>query len=89
MSLSEENPGKKKYQSTLTTLLKEPNLSSRKACADPEGGGDRGSRPPFPPEKSQKIGFLSNSGLDPLKNHKAIEPAFNVGPSSAHQQNAI
>ena len=25
------------------------------------------------------------SGLDPLKNHKATKPAFNVGPSSARQ----
>ena len=36
-----------------------------------------------PPEKSQTIGFLSNIGLDPLKNHIATKPAFNVGPSSA------
>ena len=35
-------------------------------CADPEG--DRG---PGPPGKSQNIGFLSNTGPDPLKNHKA------------------
>ena len=42
--------------------------------------GDRGSRPP---EKSQNIGFHSNTGLDPLKNHKAIKPVFNVEPSSA------
>ena len=46
---------------------------------DLEGGG--GSRPP-PPEKSQKIGFFSNTCLDPLKIHKATKPAFNVGPSS-------
>ena len=32
------------------------------SCADPEGG--RGSGPA---EKSQNIGFLSNTGLDPLK----------------------
>ena len=31
------------------------------------------------------IGFLSYSGPDPLKNHKATKPVFNVGPSSAHQ----
>ena len=36
-----------------------------KSCADPEGGGGAGG--PDPPEKSQNIGFLSNSGLDPLK----------------------
>ena len=58
------------------------------ACADPEGGGARIQTPP-PPEKSQKIGFLSNTGPDPLKNHKATKPAFNVGPPSARQRNAI
>ena len=34
------------------------------ACADPEG--DRGSGDSGPPEK----GFPSNTGQDPLKNHK-------------------
>ena len=51
-------------------------------------GGDKGSRP-LPPEKSQNLGFLSNTGPDPLKNHKATKPAFNVGPPSARQRNAI
>ena len=37
----------------------------------------------------KNIGFLSNTGPDPLKNHKATNPAFNVGPSSARQRNAI
>ena len=35
------------------------------------------------------IGFLSNTGPDPLKNHKATKPAFNVGPSLVRQRNAI
>ena len=48
--------------------------------ADPEGG--QGVRTPPPPKN---IGFLSNTGPDPLKNHKAAKPAFNVGPSSARQ----
>ena len=48
------------------------------------GGGSA----PFP-ENHKTIGFLSKSGPDPLKNHKAIKPAFNVSPSSARQQNAI
>ena len=26
--------------------------------------------------------LLSNTGPDPLKNHKATKPAFDVGPSS-------
>ena len=41
------------------------------------GGGGAGG--PVLPEKSQN---LSNTGQDPMKNHKAIKPAFNVGPSS-------
>ena len=44
---------------------------------------------PPPPEKYKIIGFLNNTGPDPLANHKATKPAFNVGPSSARQQNAI
>ena len=55
--------------------------------ADPEGRGGQGVR--THPEKSQKLGFPTNTGPDPLKNHKATKPAFNVGPSSARQRNAI
>ena len=50
------------------------------------GGGDTGGL--NPPEKSQNIGFLSNTGPDPLKNYKS-KLEFNVGPSSARQRNAI
>ena len=49
------------------------------------GGGDSGPNPP-PPEKS---GFLSDTGLDSMKNHKASKPVFYVGPSSARQRNTI
>ena len=49
---------------------------------------ETGGPDPPPPEKSQKIGFLSNTGPDPLKSHKATKPAFNVGPLSARQPNA-
>ena len=43
-----------------------------------------------PLENHKNIGFLSNTGWDPLKLAKLItKPTFNVGPSSAHQQNAI
>ena len=58
-------------------------------CADPEGV--QGVRTPLPPPgKSQKnIEFLSNTGPDPLKNHKVTKPALNVGPSSARQRSAI
>ena len=53
------------------------------------GGGSGGPDPPPPPEKSQNLGLVSNSGPDLLKNHKATEPAFNVGPSSSSQGDAI
>ena len=45
--------------------------------------GGRGSAPPPPTLKNHKnIGFLSNTGTDPLKNHKNAKPGFNVRPSS-------
>ena len=67
--------------------VKQHALSSlaRKACM----GGSRGGTLGSPPEKSQNIGFLCNTGPDPLKIHKATKPAFNVGPSSARQRNAM
>ena len=55
-------------------------------CGSRGGGGGRESGPP---EKLQNIGFLSKSGPDPLKNHEAIKPAFNVGASPSRQRNAI
>ena len=48
----------------------------------------RGGQGSSPAEKSQK-GYLNNTSLDPLKNHKAAKPAFNFGPSSARQRNAF
>ena len=36
------------------------------ACADPDRGTGGLEPYPPPPEKSQKIGFLSNTGPDPL-----------------------
>ena len=36
-----------------------------------------------PPERLQRLWFLSNTAPDPLKTHMATKPAFNVGPSSA------
>ena len=45
--------------------------------------------PPPPPPLEIKKGFLSNTAPDPLKNHKATKPAFNIGPSSARKRNAI
>ena len=52
-------------------------------------GGDRGSGPPPPLKNHKNIGFLSNTGPDPLKNHKAAKPAFNVGPTSAHDDGPL
>ena len=52
------------------------------------GGGGAGG-PTSPLEKHKNIGFLSNTGPDPLKNRKATKPAFNVGLPSARQRNAI
>ena len=46
-------------------------------------GVGQGVRTP-PPEKSQNIGFRSNSGPDPLKNYEATEPASMLG----HHQHA-
>ena len=51
------------------------------SSVNPEGVGETGG--PDPLKKLKNIGFLSNTGTDPLKNHKAAKPAFNVGPSSA------
>ena len=51
------------------------------------GGRDRGSGPPLKNDKN--IGSLSNTGPDPLKNHKATKPALNVVLSTARQRNAI
>ena len=53
--------------------------------ADPE----RGTGGPDPPENHNNLGFLSNTGPDLLKNHKATKSAFKVGPLSARQRNAI
>ena len=52
--------------------------------------GGSGSGPPPPPEKLKKnIGFLNNTGPDPLENQKNTKPAFNVVPLSARQRNVI
>ena len=59
--------------------------------ADPEdgggggggGGAEGGTGCPEPPslENLKAIGFL-RTGLDPLENHKTIQPSFNVQPAS-------
>ena len=42
-------------------------------CVDPDGSHS---------ENYKKVRFLSNTGPDVLKNHKATKPAFKVGPYS-------
>ena len=51
------------------------------------GGGGQGLQTPLKNRKN--IVFLSNTGPDHLKNHKATKPALNVGLSSACQRSAI
>ena len=62
-------------------------VSLEPSCADPEGGGGQGVGTPL--ENQKNIRFVSNTGPDPLKHHRATKPAFNVGPSSARQRNAL
>ena len=59
-------------------------LGPDQACADPEEG--TGGLDPLLKNR-KNIWFLSSTGPDPLKNHKAtiLKPAFNVGSSSACQ----
>ena len=52
------------------------------SCVNPEGGGGTGGLDPPPWTINKKIGLLCNTCPDPLKNHKATKPAFNVGPFS-------
>ena len=48
----------------------------------------RGGQEVRTPMKYHKtIGFLGNTGSDPLKNHKATKPAFNAGHSLPRQRN--
>ena len=65
------------YVGTVMNRLEETMRSSKGVGA---GGLD-------PMKNHKNIGFLSNSGPNPLKNH--IKQAFNVGQSSARQQNGI
>ena len=69
-----------------TTFSKQAVKALARLCvcawADPEGTG--GYRPP-PLKNHNTIGFPSNTGPDPQKNHKVTKPAFNVGPSYVRQ----
>ena len=50
--------------------------------------GSRGGTGGPDPLKITKKEFLSYTGPDPLKNHKATKPDFSVGPSSTRQRHA-
>ena len=54
-------------------------MQSMRGSRGGDGAGSGGSDPP-PPKIDNAIGFLSNTGSYPLKNHKATKPALNVGP---------
>ena len=54
--------------------------------ADPDGEQGVQTPPPPPMKNHQNIGFLSNTGQDPLKKHKAAKPVFNVGLSTERQR---
>ena len=53
------------------------------SCALPEGEGCE------PMRNHNTIGFLSNTGSEPNNTRKATKSAFNVGPQSTGQRNAI
>ena len=69
---------------TLTTSEFSDSLHARIQRGDRESG-------PALLKNHKNIGFLRNTSPDPLtcKNHKATKTAFNEGPSSARQRNAI
>ena len=48
--------------------------------------GEQRVLPHFPLINHKIIGFLINTGLDHMENHKATKTAFNVGPPSARQR---
>ena len=56
-------------------------LGNRVCMSHMRGSGGGGCRESGP-EKSQNIGFLSNTCPYLLKTHKATESALNVGPPS-------
>ena len=52
-------------------------------------GGGAGVKTSHPVENLKGIGFLSNTGPDPLNNYNATKSAFNVEPLSVRQRKAI
>ena len=58
-------------------------LASCCNCAHARIQRGAGSQDPHHRKNHKFIGFLSNTGPEPLKHHKATKPAFNVRPSWA------
>ena len=67
--------------------LQEVMATSTGFMCGSRGGGTGGPDPLLKIHKN--IGFHITTGPDPLKKHNATKPAFNVGPTSARQRNAI
>ena len=49
-------------------------LSYQLSCADREGGGGAGDQ-----KNHKNVGFLTNTGPDPLKNYKVAKPVLARG----------
>ena len=88
------------YSSNIMSELANCFVNDDGTCADSEGG-EEGVWTPPPPQNThthththmkhhKNIGFLSNTGQDPLKKSQSYtKPSFFVGPSSTRQLNAI
>ena len=67
----------------MEVLWKKYNMGTLLASlTDPDGGGGGDWTPP-PLKNLNNVGVFSNTSPDPLKDHKATKPAFNIGPPSA------
>ena len=72
----------------VSNLIRKENSMANANIDVLEAGSLRFENPPSP-KNHKNIGFFCKTGQDPLNNHKATKPAFNVGPSSACQRNPI
>ena len=66
-------------------LLSLSPYSCLRLCADPERGTGGPDPPPPPLMNHKNIGFLSNSGPDPQKNHKANQASIQCYTPSHHR----
>ena len=87
-----EDPDEMPHYTKVSSLCQITGIDMKrvKGMRGSRGGGGRGQGVWTPGKLKKKyIEFLSNTGPDPLKNQKTTKQAFNVGPSSARQRNAI